>query len=333
MIDGAWPMDILLQRLDALVNQSLSLWDIPAEAEARLINVSENTTYLVEAPGWKSILRTHRQNYHSETAIRCELAWSTALTRESGVITPDYYLGKNGSPIQSGIVDGLPAPRYMVMFQFVEGAQPDETQNLARSFEELGEIAAQTHLHSIGWARPEPFDRPTWNLNTIFGPNPTWGNWCDAPNVTRPIQQILEWVEKTVKRRLTAFGTDPQRYGLIHADMRLANLLIDHNGTRLIDFDDCGNSWYLYDFAASISFMEDNPQVPKLKQSWIKGYRKRRVLSEQDTTQLDTFIMLRRLALLAWIGSHIETPEAQVMAANFAHVSADLGNNYLEKYS
>lgn len=326
-------MDILLQRLDTLANRSLDLWDIPVGAKTRLINVSENTTYLVKAPGWKSILRMHRQGYHSETAIRCELAWSTALTRESEIITPNYYLGKNGNPIQSGIVDGLPVARQMVMFQFVEGTQPDETHDLAGSFEELGEIAAQTHLHSIGWVRPEPFDRPTWNLDTVFGSNPIWGNWRAAPNVTPPIQHVLERVEETVKRRLTAFGTNPQHYGLIHADMRLANILIDHDGTRLIDFDDCGNGWYLYDFAASISFMEDSPQVPKLKQSWLKGYRKMRNLPEQDAAELDTFIMLRRLALLAWIGSHIEAPEPRALAPNFARISADLGNNYLENFS
>ncbi len=331
MANELLPMN-MLQHLDTLANQSLELWDIPAVAKARLINVSENTTYLVEAPSWKSILRIHRPGYHSETAIRCELAWSTALTREGGIITPNYYVGKNSNPIQSALIDGLETSRYMVMFEFVEGSQPDETHDLAESFEDLGEIAAQTHLHSINWVRPQPFERLTWNLDTVFGANPTWGDWRAAPNVTVPIRCVLERVEEVVKRRLTAFGSDRQHYGLIHADMRLANLLIDQNGTRLIDFDDCGNGWYLYDFAASISFMEDSPQVPTLKQAWLKGYRKKRALTEQDAAELDSFIMLRRLALLAWIGSHIEAPEAQAMAADFARVSANLGNHYLDNF-
>ena len=327
------PMDTLLSYLEVLANNSLSLWPVPEDARARLINVSENATYLVEGRDWKSVLRVHRENYHSERAIQCELEWSRALKESREIVTPDYYLGIDGNPIQSGIVDGLPAPRFMVMFHFVEGSEPDEQQDLVKPFEELGRIAAKTHLHSMQWQRPEPFERLTWNLDTVFGPDPTWGNWRDGPNVTPDIREILEQVEITVKERLTRFGTGPDRYGLIHADMRLANLLIDESSTRLIDFDDCGFGWFLYDFATGISFMEDHVQVPALKESWLMGYRKIRDLSEEDADQLDTFIMLRRMALLAWIGSHIEAPEPQELAPDFARVSTELGLAYLDNYS
>ena len=38
--------------------------------------------------------------------------------------------------------------------------------------------------------------------------------------------------------------------------MRLVNSLVGQEGTRLIDFDVCGHGWFLYDFAASVSFIE-----------------------------------------------------------------------------
>ena len=333
MSDSDLPLETLLGYLEILANQSLHLWEmVPKGATARLINVSENATYLVEKDNWKSILRIHRQNYHSETAINCELSWSTALTRESEVVAPDFFLGKDGKAVQSGHVDGLTATRHMVMFEFVEGTEPDENADLIAPFEELGEITARTHNHTINWSRPEPFERLTWNLDTVFGENPTWGHWQDAPNVTPEINSVLQRVEETVIRRLTEFGQGPQRYGLIHADMRLANLLIDKTGTRLIDFDDCGDGWFLYDFATATSFMEDHPLVPALKAAWVKGYRKVRALSDQEENEIETFIMMRRLALLAWIGSRIEAPEPQAMAPHFARVSAELGAAYLENY-
>lgn len=327
------PMEQLLALLEQLANQSLSLWEVPNDAKARLISVSENATYLVEGENWKSVLRVHRENYHSQRSIECELEWSRALNDDGHIITPNFYYGRDGHPIQSGIVGGLPESRYMVMFHFVEGAQPDEEQDLVKPFEELGEIAATAHLQSIGWKRPPSFERLTWDLDTVFGFSPTWGNWRDGPNVTREIHDVLEQVESTVTHRLTEFGKGLDHYGLIHADMRLANLLIDKNRTRLIDFDDCGFGWFLYDFAASISFMEDHVQIPALKASWLKGYRKIRELSDAEADELDTFVMLRRLALLAWIGSHIEAPEPQELAPDFARVSAELGSRYLQKYS
>ena len=127
------------------------------------------------------------------------------------------------------------------------------------------------------------------------------------------------------------FGRGPERYGLIHADMRLANLLVDGGTTRLIDFDDCGFGWFLYDFAAGISFMEDSPAVPALGEAWVAGYRKVRPLSGADEREIDTFVMLRRMALLAWIGSHSAVPEAAALAPDFARNSADLAETYLAR--
>jgi len=332
MADSDLAHDELLARLHDLANASLPLWDLPAGASARLINVSENATYLVETPGgYRSILRLHRENYHTERAIECELAWMHALNEADCVVTPEVIRGCNGLAVQKAPASAGLNERYMVMFEFVEGEQPDETQDLAGPFEELGEMAAKTHIHSIAWQRPQPFQRLTWNLDTIFGPTATWGDWRDGPNLAQRDRELLEEVEATVKRRLDAFGQGTERYGLIHADMRLANLLIDKGSPRLIDFDDCGFGWFLYDFAAGISFIEDDPQIPAMRAAWVRGYRKHRPMSAEEEREIDSFIMLRRMALLAWIGSHSAVPEAMALAPNFARVSAELGADYLSK--
>jgi Ser/Thr protein kinase RdoA (MazF antagonist) len=53
----------LLSFLQKLAEQSLSLWDVLEDARMRLINVAENTTYLVDASqGNKAILRVRGQN-------------------------------------------------------------------------------------------------------------------------------------------------------------------------------------------------------------------------------------------------------------------------------
>lgn len=326
------PLEELLRHLDKLAQASLSLWDVPEGAHARLINVSENATYLVEAPGgYNSVLRIHRENYHSHRAIECELAWLEALDREGVVTTPGFYIGKNGDPIQVGRAEGLADPRYMVLFQFVEGSEPDESGDMTDGFEELGTIAARCHDHVLGWKKPDGFERLTWDTNAVFGPDATWGDWRDAPEVTPEVAEVLERVQQTICERLDAFGKAPERFNLIHADMRLANLLVDTNGTRLIDFDDCGWGWFLYDFAAAISFIEDDPRIPAMREAWVRGYRSVREMSAEDEAEIDTFIMLRRMALLAWIGSHIEAPEPQELAPGFAATTARLGQAYMDK--
>ncbi len=332
MADQPLPLAEQLKHLERLANDSLPLWPVPPGAVARLINVSENATYLVEAGDYRSVLRIHRPAYHSYRGIGQELAWSRALSKDGIVLTPPPIPGLDGSLVQEGWVDGLLEPRLMVMFEFAPGRQPDENDDLVAPFERLGAIAARTHIHSRNWQKPEPLERLTWDADAVFGPQANWGDWRDAPNVTPDIRAVLEQTEALICRRLKAFGKGPGRYGLIHADMRLANLLIDGETTCLIDFDDCGMGWFLYDFATGISFMEDHPAVSALRRAWVKGYRSVYSLSDEDEDEIDTFVMLRRMALLAWIGSHIEAPEPQALAPDFAANTLKLAAKYIARF-
>lgn len=326
------PLEQMLGHLTGLADASLHLWDLPDGATARLINVAENATYLVEAPGgFRAVLRIYRENHHTRRAIECELAWMAALDRAGVLVVPRHFAGRDGAAIQIGRAPGLAAPRLMVLFEFLEGRQPDESGDLTSAFEELGHIAARMHCHSVDWVRPPDFQRLTWDAAAVFGPHPTWGNWRHAPEVDDHVLGVLEQVEATVCQRLADYGSGPERYGLIHADMRLANLLRDARGTRVIDFDDCGFGWFMYDFAAAISFIEDDARVHDLEQAWLCGYRKVRPLRAEDEAEIATFVMLRRMALLAWIGSHIEAPEPQALAHGFAATTARLGARYLER--
>jgi len=319
-----------LKHLHCLANAALMFWDLPAGASARMINVSENVTYLVEAPDRsRAVLRVHRENYQTRRAIECELAWLDALSRDGVVKTPGYRMGLNGSAIQQLSVPGLANPRYLVLFDFVEGDAPDESGNLTAGFEELGSIAAKCHLHSLQWPKPTPFERLTWDIDAVFGPAAIWGDWRNAPELTPELCKVLAQVEATIKARLSAYAKAPDRYNLIHADMRFANLLVDGSETRLIDFDDCGYGWFMYDFAAAISFIEDDPRIPDYKAAWLKGYQSVRALTQADIDEVDTLVMLRRMALLAWIGSHIEAPEPQALAPGFAATTARLGQAWM----
>jgi len=316
--------------IEAFAQASLSLWDLPEGAVARLINLSENATFLVTAPGgWRSVLRVHRIGYHSRRAIESELAWMDALRADAGVPTPPVIATRSGERIAEATpADGGPVRR-MVMFAFVDGQEPDVGDDLSTPLLRLGEISARLHLHAIGWTPPTGFERLTWDDEAILGSAPTWGRWRDGPDVDAPAAAILARLETTLRARLRRYGKGRERYGLIHADVRLANLLVHGGETRVIDFDDSGWGWFLYDVATAFSFVEDHPKVPDWTAAWLEGYRRIRTLPEEDAHEIPTFIMLRRLALLAWIGSHAETDIARDLAPRFAAVSCDLAETYL----
>ena len=60
------------------------------------------------------------------------------------------------------------------------------------------------------------------------------------------------------------------------------------------------------------------PAIPALKAAWLEGYQAVRPLSDADIAIIDAMVLLRRMALLAWIGSHGETRLAQTHVDGFA---------------
>jgi Ser/Thr protein kinase RdoA (MazF antagonist) len=326
--------DTLLGHLKGLADASLGLWPLEAGAAARLLNVSENASYLVEAPsGARTVLRIHREGYHSRNGIRTELAWLKALRDDAGVITPRAIAGIDGDLIQSGKAAGLAKPRDMVMFEFIDGTEPDESHDLTEPFRRLGEVSARLHLHAIGWRRPDYFERLVWDAATVFGPRTNWGDWRDGPGVDRAVLPQLERVQDAVIANLAAYGRSPERFGLAHCDLRLANLLIVGDSTRVIDFDDCGVSWFLYDLATALTLIEDLPQTPALIEAWLDGYARVRKLSDDDLAAIPTLMMMRRMAILAWMGSHRTTDLTLGNRDGYARACGDMAEDYLKRFA
>ncbi len=196
----------------------------------------------------------------------------------------------------------------------------------------LGEVTARMHKHSEGWQRPANFERHTWDFDTSLGERPHWGRWADGMGIDTAKAELFGRAVALIGRRLEKFGKGPERFGLIHCDMRLANLLIDGDTVKVIDFDDCGFSWHLYDAATAVSFFEHEPHVPELLAAWIAGYRKVLPLPAEDEAEMQTFVMLRRMLLVAWIGSHSETDLAKSMGVAYTEATAPMCEDYLTKF-
>ncbi|HUV32989.1 MAG TPA: phosphotransferase, partial [Devosiaceae bacterium] len=176
---------------------------------------------------------------------------------------------------------------------------------------------------------PAGFTRPDLVPETILPPAGPWGDWRLAPGVDRPVAAVLERAEALVRSRLAAFGTGADRFGLIHADMHASNVLVDGDALTVIDFDDCGFSWHLYDLATALSFLEARPAAAALTAAWLEGYRRIRQLPREQLDEIEALVILRRLVLLAWVGTHAETELAAAFTGNFAMGSAHLAERFL----
>ncbi|MCT9929277.1 phosphotransferase [Planotetraspora sp. A-T 1434] len=318
----------VLARVEEAARRALRRYDLSPHAAVTLISVSENATFAVEDSGSRTILRVHRLGYHTLDAIVSELDWLEALRAEAGIRTPAVIPARDGSRVVA-VEDPGAEPRACVMFEFLPGGEPAE-ERLAEHFEPLGALTARMHRHAREWARPSAFTRFHWDCDAAFGPIARWGRWQDGAGVDKEAHAVLTRLEATLRDRLGRFGKGRERYGLIHADLRLANLLVDGQaGTSVIDFDDCGLGWYLYDFGAAVSFIEHHPQVPQMIDSWLRGYRTVLDLPKDDEDEIWTFVMFRRLLLVAWIGSHTGVEFARGLGAGYTRGACELAERYL----
>ena len=323
-----------LDRIGVLARNALDGFGVPPDAQVEMINYSENITYRVDDgdSGHRFALRVHRPGYHSLQNIESELAWMEALTREAGVPTPVPVPAPDGTLVRSASAQGVPDERYCVLFQWLDGDFPDEDR-LLESFGPLGEITGRVHAHASGWKPPASFKRQTWDLDFMFGKSAIWGSWQDGMGLTTDDLKLLDRLESRLRERLERFGQSPERFGLIHADLRLDNVLVENGETKVIDFDDCGLGWYLYDFGTAVSFIEHRPDMDELIAAWVDCYRKVRAMSEEEENEIQTFVMVRRLLLTAWIASHSDTELAQAQGLDYTRGTCALAEDYLGRYT
>lgn len=323
-----------LHCLGELARTALANYGMEPANPPSLINLSENATYKVDDPasGRRFALRVHRDGYHSTNAIASELAWLQALRQDGVVITPVPLAGRDGRLIQAVGHPTMPRPRNVVLFKWESGDEPSETDHLTEKFKLLGEVTAKMHRHARTWQRPAGFERLTWDFSTGLGDRPHWGAWRDGIGLDPEKKKLFGEAVDLIGRRLARFGQAPERFGLIHCDMRLANLLIDGDTVKVLDFDDSGFCWHLYDAATAVSFFEHEPHVPELMAAWVEGYRRILDLPAEDEAEIPTFVMLRRMILVAWIGSHSETDLAQSMGAAYSASTVGLCEDYLTRF-
>src|SRR3954467_8351311 len=91
---------------------------------ARLVPLTheENTTFRVETPdSGRYVLRIHRPDKHTAEEIRSEIAWLSALHRDTGLAVPEPIATTEGMLLTVAADEGVPEARVCVLFRWMEG--------------------------------------------------------------------------------------------------------------------------------------------------------------------------------------------------------------------
>jgi Ser/Thr protein kinase RdoA (MazF antagonist) len=325
----ALPAGEQAERLKELAAAALEPFGLAPDSALALLKHRENAVFRVDdaASGRPWVLRVHREDYQTPASIRSELLWMEAL-REDGLSTPRALTCRDGELVRTVSVPGVPEPRHCDALSWLEG-ESLEAAHSVESYRLLGELHARLHRHSRSWSPPPGFTRQYWDEEGMLGQEPLWGRFRDLEALDAGQRDLMNEARRFVLERLARFGKGGDRFGLIHADFMPDNVLVHAGRASVIDFDDCGFGWHLYDPATLFGFSVADEAFPVLLDAWVDGYRSVADLPDADLAELPTFIMARCLVGLGWLHTRRETEMAQLLTGSVVEMACRYAESLL----
>ena len=306
---------------EALAHRALQQWGIE-NASLELLKMRENAVFSVcQADGPMYALRIHRAGYHSNNELRSELQWMAALDA-NGIRTPEVIPTSSGELFDTVAIDEVPEPRQVDLLAWIDGEPMGSIEEgvdgdlaeLVSNYRRIGMMAGSLHNLSSCWELPEGFTRHHWDIDGLLGEQPVWGRFWENERLTPDQKDLILQAREIVRRQLQAFGKTEENYGLIHADFLPENLMIDGDEIKLIDFDDSGFGWYLFELATSLFVHLGEDHFDAVLTALVEGYRSQRELPDEHLAYLPVFFMARLFTYLGWLHTREVTDSTEEMA-------------------
>lgn len=324
------------RRLTGLAKAALSHWE-GEFGEPELVKYRENAVFSVHrADGSRVALRVHRHGYHSDEALHSELHWISSLAH-AGIEVPPIIPAADGRLFLHAGAPGVPEKRQVDVLGWLSGSPIGSAEEgLAlepaageRLYHAAGRLAAELHNHSASIDLPSGFTRHSWCDDGLLGDAPLWGSFWDLDLLSPDQRRSLLEARAKARAQLAAYGKAANRFGMIHADFVPENLLSDQGRLQLIDFDDCGFGWHMFELATALYFVVDAPNYRVLRDSLMAGYRTARPLAEEDLAMLPLFLFARGTTYLGWIQTRPETQTAKELGPALVERTCRLAAEYL----
>jgi Ser/Thr protein kinase RdoA (MazF antagonist) len=327
----ARPSDAQLAALAALARRALPEWGLPGTLEPVLVTERENAVFRVDAgDAGVFALRVHRAGYHRDAQLVSQVAWARALQRDGVVRTAEVVDARDGRPFAVVSHPHVPEPRQVSLLRWVDGTPLSELGGGdAATLERLGLLMARLHEHARRWQPPPGFDALRWDRDGLVGDDPQWGRFWEVTGLDGGERAAMLAFRDRVREELDAWGTGPDRFGLVHGDFLPENLLVHDAEVTLLDFDDSGFGWYLFDIATALAMPALRPDFPALRDAFVRGYRDRRALGDDELAMLPLFLALRAATYAGWVHTRAHTAFAKALGPAVVRGAVAAARDYL----
>jgi Ser/Thr protein kinase RdoA (MazF antagonist) len=294
-----------------LAREALEHWG--GGPEPRFVAERENVVYDAVLPGGRAALRLHRRSHQTEAAIRSELWWMEALD-DAGLAVPRPLRTRDDTLI-ARLRDG----RLVSALTWIDGeplgadwvALTGDGAFQATRHRRLGRLIAGIHATADRLVLPPAFQRPRRDIDAFLGISPFWGRFWEHPALSRGEAELLMRARHSLRMVLSEHAASGADQGLIHADAQRENVLCFDDQPHLIDFDDCGFGFRLYDLGTILSQDIDEPNLPALTEALLDGYGEVRPLDAAERAMIPAFTLMRALAVVGWAMPRLAPDDAR----------------------
>lgn len=298
------------QWFDRLAQDALTHFGLNG-AGFTLMSYTNNAVYRVDLGDTCYVLRLHRPGLKHRAWIESEQAWLSAISQHTGLRVPTP-----AALLYAGRLDALETPVYCVLFRWQAG-EPITTFTAAQAYK-VGKFAAHLHDFSRTYTPPHGFERPRLDWEGLFGERSPYKPTPEGEAlITDAYRAVIAAATAQVAQTMQRLDTQPESFGLIHADLIAKNLLIDPVSDELIvlDFDDCAFGYYLYDLTPLLWGLRNEPGYADVRSALWEGYTNHLPFSAQAEQDLETLIVARHIASIRWIAGNLSNPAIRGRAA------------------
>lgn len=320
-----------------LARVSLPEWELEGAA-LKLVAYRENTTLsVVTSGGEKYALRVHQAGYRTDQEVMSEIAFTRELEAH-GIHVPSLVNTAQGTPFVYGTSGQVPEPRRLALFEWIDGTalrvSGGENElpeaDLKAAYRSLGRQGGLIQKIGSAWTVPKDFSRPVWDEEGIFGERAHLGDFRKLRNLTdQQLKLFLEAADKA-KAELQEFGKTPDRFGLVHGDFLPDNVFVAGSGIKLLDFDDCGTGWYLFEYATALLDLVGQPTFDVCLEAVLDGHREEAPLPQEHLALMPAFVVARALSYLGWVHSRAYTDWADDIASFLIPSAEALARDYMK---
>lgn len=325
-----------LERMQALAHLALKRWDLDVSGLTAL-KVRENAVFRIDLNGGgRAVLRVHRDGYHSDAALDSEFAWLRELEC-AGIQVPRVIRSRHARDFEVVGTPSADGARQVDVFEWIDGCQLGSIEDgvsgkdtdVAAQYFKIGSIAARMHNHASGWKHPQGFRRHAWDAAGLVGERPLWGRFWELAALSGAQRTLLNRARAMIAGDLEAMGMHAGQYGLIHADLVPENVLVDGDRVCVIDFDDAGFGWHLFEIATSLYFISAECVFEAARDALLRGYRSERPLSDEAIERLPLFLAARGTTYLGWVHTRQGTETARELTPFLIERACTAAEQYL----